>query len=227
METVKTFFNNASKETAEEREPYTQEGASTQTSTPSQDTTTSAKTQSSSADVNTQQTQAKTGAVTSDTTVDRETVSEAPVVHERVHKTVVNVNQTVKDRDHHVDHYKKKIQPIIQKEDVGVTDESSHVTEQERNINRNKDSNTKEAIAAQDAKVKSTQSEDVTHESVQKDDIINDKVHHHVHERVQPVIEKDVYQKEVRHNTKDVHENIQEKDVVEETEQLEPIVDKK
>jgi len=90
----------------------------------------------------------------------------------------------------------------------------------EKEIDNHHGEKSKEAIAKQDAAVTSTAEEDVHHEAVDKDDIVHDKTHHHIHERVQPVLEKDVYKKEVRHNKETVKETIQDEDVIDETEVL-------
>ncbi|ORY87684.1 hypothetical protein BCR37DRAFT_375561 [Protomyces lactucae-debilis] len=163
---------------------------------------------------------ARAGAVTGDVTVDKEVVEEAPVVHERVHKTIVDENQTIIDREHDVDHYKKKIQPIAVEQNQGTARQAGKETHAERKVDLEDDAATKAKLAAEDAKLKSTKDVDVKHEQVQKKDIVNEKEHHHLHERVQPVIEKDVYQKQVNKNVDHVHESVRDKAVVEETEVL-------
>lgn len=227
MEAIKTFVNNAYKAPGEERESYTSENTSgdahsevAESKTSSAKSVTPATTSSTSA---TKQT--STVANNQGDTFDREIVAEAPVVHERVHKTIIDENQTVVDREHEQDHYKKKIQPIAVKEGEAVEHTAGKNVHEERKLDNSAKENTRAKLAAEDSKLQSTLDTDVKHESVQKADIVNEKTHHHLHERVQPVLEKDVYQKEVRHNQKNVHEVVQDKDKIEETEVL-PTVEK-
>lgn len=266
METIKTFINNASKETPEECEPYPDLLSDSQKDTledaksnlkagtenvkqnlksgkenvksdlqsgkenvksdlQSSKQNTKSNLQSSKTDLKSDVQSSKTeskGTSKAPVMEDTTTTSEAPVVHERVHKTIVDENQTVRDVEHHQDHYKKKIQPILQKEDDGVVDTAGETKFEAKSINKNDSAATDKKLAAEDAKLKSTSDTDVKHETVQKKDIVNEQDHHHLHERVQPVIERDVYQKEVKHNTKKVHETVQDGDAIEETEVLPP-----
>jgi hypothetical protein len=184
------------------------------------DAKTSTSASSTSASTSTGATSHGVGATTGDVTVDKDVVEQAPVVHERVHKTIVDENQKVIDRDHDVDHYKKKIQPIQVTEDDGTARQTGKVTHDERKVDLEDDAATKAKLAAEDAKLKSSKDVDVKHEQVQKKDIVNEKEHHHLHEKIQPVIEKDVYQKQVNENVEHIHESVRDKALVEETEVL-------
>lgn len=218
MDLLKTFIDNAAKGPGEERDSYTSSGGrDTEESTLDTSDAAAPTTTRSTKSTSSQQTPAQLDASVD---YDKDVTAMAPKVHERVHKTIVDENQTEIDRDHHVDHYKQKIQPLHVKKVDATTDSAGVTSHEDKVVDKRHGEETKRAIVEQDAKVADTQDEDVTHMSVQKDDIVHDKTHHHVHERVQPVIEKDVYQTEVRHNKRVVKEDIKDEDIVEQTETL-------
>lgn len=226
MDTIKTFVANATKAPGEEREAYTQD-STTSSKVDSTKPSTSSSSQGDAPKVNKQvestqssaKVSGKSGQPTTET-YDKEVSSEAPKVHERIHRTEVEEDQDIVDKEHHVNHYKQKIQPIAVKEDDGVTDVQGKVSQTEKAKDLSGHKQTEEQIAKQNSSVTNSSDTAVKHETARKAAEVKESTHHHVHERVQPVIEKDVYQKEVKHNKNFVHEVIQDPDVVEETETL-------
>lgn len=98
-------------------------------------------------------------------------------------------------------------------------DSNGQVVAEEREVDKTNPKKLNQKLAQQNTEQDTLDEED-THESRQKQDEVYDRTHHHTHEAIQPVIEKDVYDTEVRHNKKLVHEHVQEEDVVEATEVL-------
>lgn len=216
MDTIKTFMRNSTKDTADEREPYTSDQATT---SGSDDVPTPSSDERSSNTTSTKTTGATKSTSTGTQDFDSDITVLPPVTQEHHHKKIIDENETIIDRDHDVDHYKKKIQPIAVAENTDTVDSAGTVAQEERTADNSNPEALKKGLAAQDAP-QNTIDEEVTHESRQKEDKVRDNVHHHVHEAVQPVIEKDVYKTEVRHNKKLVHEQVQEEAVVEPTEVL-------
>jgi len=140
-----------------------------------------------------------------DTTV-HETVNPA-IQNENVTRTQhENVTEAV-DREVHQDHHHTSVQPIQHRE-VLPEQHSHHQHETEhRHIKHGDDSHVKERLAAEQAQFKNTRSVgDTQHTTSAAPAIAGEHVHHHVHENIQPVIQKDTIQPSVVHTTKPVHE---------------------
>lgn len=243
MNTIKTFLNNATKAPGEERESYGFSGTSddVKSSTSAQKAETAGPTEPN--DITESYSSAKQEIVTGkdkdislqnahnrkleakvessdEVTYDKEVTPLAPKVHERVHRTIVDENQREITRDHHVDHYVQKIQPIAVSEFRETSNAAGTDLTLEQEIDNSHDEEARNAMAKQDAAIQDTAEEDVHHERIDKEDIVHDKTHHHIHERIQPVLEKDIYEKEVRHNKETVKATIHDKDVIDATEVL-------
>ncbi|KUJ23455.1 uncharacterized protein LY89DRAFT_606300, partial [Mollisia scopiformis] len=144
-----------------------------------------------------------------DKTVDKEV---APAVeHTHVKKEHETREQTVVEKERHQDHYQTTIQPL--KDSEVLPEKHDHVQEtKERSIN-NDDGTAKAKAEADRTGFESTseqqESESKTTEPTQE----KEHVHHHLHETVQPVIEKEVIDPSVTHKRVDVKEKIQEPSV--------------
>merc|ERR1711977_144784 len=79
----------------------------------------------------------------------------------------------------------------------------------EKNINRD-DSTAREKAANDTAGYQSSIDEKKFESSTKEPTIVDEHVHHHLHETIQPVIEKEVLDPSVTHKRVDVKENIQE-----------------
>lgn len=121
-----------------------------------------------------------------DTTVDAEV---APAVeHTHVKSQHETREQTFVEKEKHQDHYHTTIQPL---KDSEVLPEKHDYTQETKNRSINNDDSTAKAKAEADrAGFKST-SEEKQFESKTKEPTLGEEhVHHHLHETIQPVIEK-------------------------------------
>merc|ERR1711939_1228627 len=144
--------------------------------------------------------------VDADTTVDAK-VNPA-VEHTHVKKAHETREQTFVEKEKHQDHYHTTVQPL---KDSEVLPEK-HDYEQEskeKNINRD-DSTAREKAANDTAGYQSSIDEKKFESSTKEPTIVDEHVHHHLHETIQPVIEKEVLDPSVTHKRVDVKENIQE-----------------
>lgn len=214
MDTVKTFFKNAAKAPGEEREAYTQPSTSDVQST---DMNESDKVPSSK----TASTSAKTSSSSSaDATYDTETTTAAPVVHKHIHHKTIDENQKIIDRDHDVDHYTKKIQPIQVTRSQGIAHVDGTHKDESRSIDKENSKALKKSLDQDQKDLVSTTDVSESHESVNLDNVVNDRTHHHVHEEIVPVIEEDEYATDVKRNTTHIKERIHEQGQVEKREVL-------
>jgi len=156
-----------------------------------------------------------TGAHVDKVTEETDTVADqevAPAVeHDHIHREHETRERDVVEKEVHKDHYHTTIQPL---KDTEVQD-TEHKFEQKDTEYRNIDKDDGAAKARVDQKLagfEDTVDKDATKETAVKEDtVVGEHVHHHLHEIIQPVIEKDVYQKEVTHVTNPIKETVQEK----------------
>jgi len=140
-----------------------------------------------------------------DTTV-HETVNPA-VTNETVNRTHHEKTQTAIDREVHQDHHHTSIQPIQHREVLPEQHSHNMAGVEHRQIKHGDDSHVKERLAAEAAQFKNTRSEGATqHTTSQGETIAGEHIHHHVHENIQPVIQKETIQPSVVHTTIPVHE---------------------
>lgn len=123
------------------------------------------------------------------TTVEQEV---APAVeHEHVKKTHETQEQTVVDRERHQDHYHTTIQPLKDQEIEATKHDQVTADTIEREVNKDDDAAKVKAKAVSDrAAFKSTTDEELQETTTQDDTVVGEHVHHHVHETIQPVIER-------------------------------------
>merc|ERR1712230_206938 len=97
------------------------------------------------------------------------------------------------------------------REQTFVEKEKHHYEQEskEKNINRD-DSTAREKAANDTAGYQSSIDEKKFESSTKEPTIVDEHVHHHLHETIQPVIEKEVLDPSVTHKRVDVKENIQE-----------------
>lgn len=136
------------------------------------------------------------------------------------HETVVKEHETqekeVIDRERHQHHYHTTVQPLTDSE--VRPEEHTHTQEatEYRQVNKDHEGAQAKAAAEREAAaaaggLKDTSVEGQTREhGVQKETVVGEQVHHHLHEIVQPVIEKETVVPQVTHVTKPVKEVIQE-----------------
>ncbi|RDW80282.1 hypothetical protein BP6252_04920 [Coleophoma cylindrospora] len=141
-----------------------------------------------------------------DTTVDAEV---APAVeHTHVKKQHETRTQTFVEKEKHQDHYHTTIQPL--KDTEVLPEKHDHIQETKHSSINHDDGGAKAKAESDRAGFKSTseqkQYESKTQEPTQKEE----HIHHHLHETIQPVIEKQVIDPSVTHKRVDVKEKIQE-----------------
>ncbi|KAI5365169.1 hypothetical protein Slin15195_G047060 [Septoria linicola] len=145
-----------------------------------------------------------------DTTVEQEV---APAVeHDTITREHETREQKVVDKEKHVDHYHTTVQPLTDKEVEETKHDHEQAPTEYRQINKDtKGDDVKAQAAAEREKFADKTEEGVTHEKkVNVGEVVGEQVHHHLHETIQPVIEKEIVKPSVTHKTVPVKEVIQE-----------------
>jgi len=140
-----------------------------------------------------------------DTTV-HETVNPA-VKHEKVTPTRQENVTTAVDREVHQDHHHTSVQPVQDREILPEQHSHQMSGVEERNINHGNDKHVQDRLAAERAQFKDKREVDSTQHSAGTNAAVQgEHVHHHVHENIQPVVQKETVQPSVVHTTVPVHE---------------------
>jgi len=140
-----------------------------------------------------------------ETTV-HETVNPA-VQNEHITRTKHEEAQKVIDREVHQDHYHTSVQPIKDREVLPEQHSHNLVGTEHREVNHGNDEHVRQRLEAERAQFKSTKEIGETqHTSAAAPTLSGEHVHHHVHETIQPVIQKETIQPSVVHTTIPVHE---------------------
>jgi len=140
-----------------------------------------------------------------DTTV-HETVNPAvqnehitPVRHEEAQKAV--------DREIHQDHHHTSVQPITDREVLPEQHSHNIAPTEHREVKHGNDEHIRQKLAAEQAQFKNTREVGETQVSASAaPTVAGEHVHHHVHETIQPVIQKETIQPSVIHTTVPIHE---------------------
>ncbi|TVY32316.1 hypothetical protein LOCC1_G008536, partial [Lachnellula occidentalis] len=140
-----------------------------------------------------------------DTTV-HETINPA-VQQEHVRRTQLEEQTKAVDREVHQDHHHTSVQPIADREVLPEQHTSQVTGVEHRHIKHGSDDHAKAKLAAEQAQFKNTREVGETErQTVAGETIAGEHVHHHVHENIQPVIQKETIQNSVVHTTIPVHE---------------------
>jgi len=137
-------------------------------------------------------------------------------VHETVNPAVQNEHVTQKehenvttavDREVHQDHHHTSVQPIQHKEVLPEKHSHNLAGVEKREIHHGDSSHVKDRLAAEAAQFKDTREvgETQTTQSAAPT-VAGEHIHHHIHETIQPVIQKETVQGHVVHTTVPVHE---------------------
>jgi hypothetical protein len=137
-------------------------------------------------------------------------------VHERVapaveHKTI-NPNQREErqiavDREVHQDHYHTTVQPIKNREVLPEKHHANIVPVEHRTHDERDTRNTENFLAQTKAQFKNEQVRtDTKHTSTELPSVQGEHIHHHIHETIQPVIQKETIEPHVVHTTVPIHE---------------------
>jgi hypothetical protein len=99
------------------------------------------------------------------------------------------------------------VQPIKDREVLPEQHSHNMAGVEHRNVKHGDDSHVKQRLAAEQAQFKNHREVgDVQHTASQDDTVSGEHVHHHIHENIQPVIQKETIQPSVVHTTIPVHE---------------------
>nr|POE51801.1 hypothetical protein CFP56_26008 [Quercus suber] len=140
-----------------------------------------------------------------DTTV-HEKVAPA-VTHETVNRTQHENVQTALDKEVHQDHYHTSVQPVQDSEVLGEQHHHNVIPVEHRSFEHGNSEDVKTRLAAEAAQfndgVERVKGE---HTSSVSPVVAGEHVHHHVHETIQPVVNKQTIEPHVVHTTVPIHE---------------------
>ncbi|KAI0448544.1 hypothetical protein F5B21DRAFT_518846 [Xylaria acuta] len=135
----------------------------------------------------------------------------APAVeHETIQKRHEQREQKVLERERHQDHYKTTVQPLREREVMPEKHQHEQADIQHQYINRDQGDG-KAAHERKQAQFKHLSKEAGTHsETLQEPTLTSERTHHHLHETMQPVVEKETVMPSVTHKTIPMKETIQD-----------------
>ncbi|THX12266.1 hypothetical protein D6D13_04306 [Aureobasidium pullulans] len=137
-------------------------------------------------------------------------------VHEKVAPAVTHEShqlqqheqiQTAIDKEVHQDHYHTSIQPVKDREVLPEQHHHNLAAVEHRSFEHGNDSQVKERLAAEAAQFRDQRTEvEAVHSKSIAPTIGGEHIHHHVHETIQPVINKETIEPHVVHTTVPIHE---------------------
>ncbi|KEF58254.1 uncharacterized protein A1O9_06180 [Exophiala aquamarina CBS 119918] len=111
------------------------------------------------------------------------------------------------DREVHQDHYHTTVQPLSHQEVLPEKHTHNVVPTEHREFHHGNEQGKQQSLAADLAHFKdSSRTEQTRHTTSAAPAVTGEHVHHHVHETVVPVIQKETIQPEVVHTTVPIHE---------------------
>ncbi|GKT40277.1 uncharacterized protein ColSpa_00458 [Colletotrichum spaethianum] len=114
---------------------------------------------------------------------------------------------TAVDKEVHQDHHHTTIQPIKDQQTLPEKHHHNVVPVAHKTVEHGNDRETKDILDREHAKFKNTSTtHETTHTSTAAPVVTGERVHHHVHEHIQPVIQKETIQPHVVHTTVPIHE---------------------
>jgi hypothetical protein len=132
----------------------------------------------------------------------------APAVHHEVIKPHVHeeVNTAI-DKEVHQDHYHRTVQPVLDREVLPEQHTAKLGAVQHREFDHRDADATKRALVDDQARFADERRiEETTHSQSVAPTIGGEHVHHHIHETIQPVVQKETIQPSVVHTTVPIHE---------------------
>ncbi|KAI4615977.1 hypothetical protein J4E83_006646 [Alternaria metachromatica] len=140
-----------------------------------------------------------------DTTV-HEAVAPA-VQHEVIKPHVHEEVNTAIDKEVHQDHYHRTVQPVQDREVLPEQHSAKLGAVQHREFDHRDADATKRALVDDQARFADERRvEDTTHSQSVAPTVGGEHVHHHIHETIQPVVQKETIQPNVVHTTVPIHE---------------------
>lgn len=149
------------------------------------------------------------------------------VEHEHVQPEQREKEYTAVDRERHQDHYQTKVQPIKDRE--VLPEQHHHVKESsEKEVFHHGDHQKAEDRLEDEAEElgvnENTRQVAKTHTTQAKGETIEaEHIHHHIHENIQPVVEKETIEPHIVHKTKAIHEVHHDEPKHHEATQLPPV----
>ncbi|KAK1820854.1 hypothetical protein LTR12_004724 [Friedmanniomyces endolithicus] len=219
---VKEAANSASDKTKEVADSASAKASETASSAKAKanETASSAKGTANDATSGTSTSASGSTAEHSTTSVDKvteetETVADQTVAPAVEHDTIKREHETrerdVVEKEIHKDHYHTTIQPLKDTEVQATEHNFEQAPTEYRSVE--KDDGAAEAKVAKKLGGfhDSVKEEETKETHAQDETVVGEHVHHHLHEIIQPVIEKEVIQKSVTHVTHPIKETVHEK----------------
>jgi len=140
-----------------------------------------------------------------DTTV-HEKVAPA-VTHETINRVEHEQVQTAVDKEVHQDHYHTSVQPVLDTQQLPEQHHHNIVPVEHRKFEHDSPEQVQQRLAAEQAQFRD-QRERVEGEKTHSvaPVVAGEHIHHHVHETIQPVVNKQVIEPHVVHTTVPIHE---------------------
>ncbi|KAK1704818.1 allergen [Colletotrichum lupini] len=114
---------------------------------------------------------------------------------------------TAVDKEVHQDHHHTTIQPVKHQETLPEKHHHNIVPVAHKTFDHGNERETKDTLDREHAKFKDTSTtHETTHTSTTAPAVTGERVHHHIHEHIQPVIQKDTIQPHIVHTTIPIHE---------------------
>ncbi|KAI0615123.1 hypothetical protein TUN205_00684 [Pyrenophora tritici-repentis] len=140
-----------------------------------------------------------------DTTV-HEAVAPA-VQHEVIKPHVHEEVNTAIDKEVHQDHYHRTVQPVLDREVLPEEHTAKLGAVQHREFDHRDTDATKRALVDEQARFADERRiDETTHSRSVAPTIGGEHIHHHIHETIQPVVQKETIQPSVVHTTVPIHE---------------------
>ncbi|KAL2875157.1 hypothetical protein SGCOL_009588 [Colletotrichum sp. CLE4] len=114
---------------------------------------------------------------------------------------------TAVDKEVHQDHHHTTIQPVQHKETLPEKHHHNVVPVAHKTFDHGNERETKDTLDREHAKFRDTSTtHETTHTSTTAPVVTGERVHHHIHEHIQPVIHKETIQPHIVHTTIPIHE---------------------
>ncbi|GAB7362697.1 hypothetical protein MBLNU230_g3005t1 [Neophaeotheca triangularis] len=140
-----------------------------------------------------------------DTTV-HEKVAPA-VTHESIQRREHEQVQTAIDKEVHQDHYHTSVQPVSDNQTLPEQHHHNVIPVEHRSYEHDSNDDNKARLAAEQAKFRDEQMRVEGEKTASMDPVVaGEHIHHHVHETIQPVVNKQTVEPHVVHTTVPVHE---------------------
>ncbi|GAW15666.1 hypothetical protein ANO14919_050850 [Xylariales sp. No.14919] len=144
-----------------------------------------------------------------ETTYDKKTAE--AVEHETIQKKHQLREQQVIDRERHQEHHKTTVQPLKEREVMPEQHAYEQADVQRRNFKHGNENDARVMLDRKQGQFKNTSEEAAARsKTLQEPTLTSDHIHHHLHETVQPVIEKETVMPSVTHKTIPIKEMHQE-----------------